>query len=106
MNEIPNIKYIKKLASGSRDFEQKLILILKREFPEEKKEFLENYSSEQYAKAAENVHKLKHKVGMLGFEDGYQLSIDFEEALLNKETSLFSEYMLILDSIEYYLKTL
>ena len=106
MTETPNLIYIKELAAGSNDFEQKLIGIVKREFPKEKKEFLQNYNSKAYNKAAENVHKLKHKIGMLGFETGYQTTIDFEEGLREHNTSLFTKFMLILDSIENFLVTL
>ncbi|MCK8521345.1 Hpt domain-containing protein [Aquimarina sp. D1M17] len=104
MNEAPNLNYIKELAAGSEEFEQKLITIVKREFPEEKKEFLKNYSAKCFEEAAEHVHKLKHKIGMLGFEKGYQLTIKFEEELKKNEFSQFSKFMLILESIENFLK--
>ncbi|MBQ0733840.1 Hpt domain-containing protein [Aquimarina celericrescens] len=106
MTETPNLTYIKELAAGSDAFEQKIISIIKREFPEELHEFLDNYTAKSFSKAAENVHKLKHKIGMMGFEKGYQTAIDFEEGLKNNDTSLYSEFMLILESIEYFLKTL
>ncbi len=106
MTETPNLIYIKELAAGSDTFEQKLISIIKREFPEEKKEFLTNYKSKSFTKAAENVHKLKHKIGMLGFESGYQVAIDFEEGLKENNPALFAEFMLILESIENFLKTI
>ncbi|EZH73591.1 hypothetical protein ATO12_16780 [Aquimarina atlantica] len=106
MNESPNLIYIKELAAGSEAFEQKLIGIVKREFPDEKDEFLKNYTSKAYTKAAENVHKLKHKIGMFGFEEGYQTAIDFEEELKSSNTSLYSKFILILESIEHFLKTL
>ncbi|WP_299434709.1 Hpt domain-containing protein [uncultured Aquimarina sp.] len=104
MTETPNLIYIKELAAGSDTFEQKLINIVKREFPEEQKEFLANYNSKSFTKAAENVHKLKHKIGMFGFETGYQVAIDFEEELKENNPSLFTEFMLILDAIENFLK--
>ncbi len=106
MTESPNLNYIVELAAGSEEFEQKLIAIVKREFPEEKNEFLKSYDAKSYTMAAEHVHKLKHKIGMLGFEKGYQTTIDFEEELKKEETSLFSKFMLILESIENFLETL
>ncbi|WP_298545052.1 Hpt domain-containing protein [uncultured Aquimarina sp.] len=106
MTETPNLIYIKELAAGSDTFEQKLISIVKREFPEEQKEFLSNYNTKAFDKAAENVHKLKHKIGMLGFETGYQVAIDFEEGLKENNPSLFAEFMLILDAIDNFLKTI
>ncbi|MDY8134639.1 Hpt domain-containing protein [Aquimarina sp. 2201CG5-10] len=106
MTETPNLIYIKELAAGSEDFEQKLIQIVKREFPEEKEEFLNNYKQQVFSKAAENVHKLKNKIGMMGFEEGYQVTIDFEEELKGNNPTLYPEFMLILDSIEHFLQTL
>ncbi|TPN86886.1 Hpt domain-containing protein [Aquimarina algicola] len=106
MKESPNLVYIKELAAGSEEFEQKLIHIIKREFPMEKDQFLTNYNNNAHLKAAENVHKLKHKIGMLGFEKGYQTTIDFENELKENNTSLYSEFMLILESIEQFLETL
>jgi hypothetical protein len=106
MNETPNLKYIRELSAGSDTFEQKLITIIKREFPEEKNEFLKNYNKKAYHKTAENVHKLKHKIGMLGFEVGYQTTKDFEEGLKDNDPSLYSEFMIILESIEHFLKTI
>ena len=106
MSEIPNLLYVKELSAGSIDFEQKLIGILKREFSEEKKEFLSNYNAQLYDIAAENVHKLKHKIGMLGFEIGYQTTIDFEEELKIHNPTLYSKFILILDTIDEFLKAL
>jgi len=104
--ETPNLIYVKELAAGSLEFEQKLLGIIKREFPEEKQEFLTNYNNKSFIKAAENVHKLKNKIGMFGFEKGYQLTIDFEEALKEKNTALFPKFMVILEEIEKFLATL
>ncbi len=106
MAETPNLIYIKELAAGSDAFEQKLIGIVKKEFPKERDEFLMNYNSKAFSKAAENVHKLKNKIGMFGLESGYQTAIDFEEELKGNNTSLFKEFMLILESIELFVNTL
>lgn len=106
MSETPNLQYIKELAAGSEEFEQKLIQIIKREFPLEKEEFIQNYNSKAYIEAAENVHKLKHKIGMFGFESGYQTAISFEEGLKIDDPELFPKFMLLLDSIEDFLNTI
>lgn len=106
MPEKPTKDYIKQLANGDQDFEKKIIEIMKREFPEEKKEFLMNYNNKDYLKAAENVHKLKHKIGMYGFEKGYQTTIDFEEELKENNPLLFPKFIVILDAIDFFLDTL
>ncbi len=106
MTETPNLNYIKQLADGSSSFEQKILGIAKREFFEEKKEFLNNYNNKVFAKTAENVHKLKHKIGMFGLETGYKTATDFEEELKGNNPSLYPKFIVILDSIEYFLKTI
>ena len=106
MTETPNLNYINDLAAGSQEFKDKLIGIVKREFPDEKEVFLENFDKKNYIKAAENVHKLKHKVGMMGFVDGYQVTVDFEEELRKGESEGYSKFMCILESIEQFLKTI
>ncbi|MFT4805592.1 MAG: hypothetical protein ACI9YE_002814, partial [Psychroserpens sp.] len=40
--EKPNLSYIHKMSGGDKAFEQKLITIIKGEFPEEKKVYFEN----------------------------------------------------------------
>ncbi|WP_299183295.1 Hpt domain-containing protein [uncultured Aquimarina sp.] len=104
MVETPNLDYIKDLAAGSEEFEQKVIGIIKKEFPEEKKEFLKNYNAKAYIEAAKDVHKLKHKIGMFGFEAEYKVTVDFEEGLKKDDISLYPKFILILESIEDFLK--
>lgn len=106
MTENPNLNYINDLASGSEEFKEKLVAIVKREFPLEKDVFLKNYTEKEYEMAAENVHKLKHKIGMLGLESAYQTAVDFEEELLSGGNSLFSKFMCTLDTIEDFLTTI
>lgn len=106
MEEIPNNKYIKQLANGNIAFEKKLIGIVQREFPEEQAVFLKNYKYENYVAAAENVHKLKNKIGMLGLEKGYQLAIDFENDLKVEKTILYPEFIVLLNQMEDFIMNL
>ncbi len=106
MEEIPNNKYIKQLANGNIAFEKKLIGIVQREFPEEQAVFLKNYKYENYVAAAENVHKLKNKIGMLGLEKGYQLAIDFENDLKAEKTILYPEFIVLLNQMEDFIMNL
>ena len=50
--ERPNLNYIKKLSGGDQEFEKKIIDIIKKEFPEEKKVFRQNYNSKNFKLAA------------------------------------------------------
>jgi hypothetical protein len=52
------------------------------------------------------VHKLKHKLNILGLEEAYGLSVIYEEELKKGDTSLAPKFTSILDTIESYLNTI
>ncbi len=105
-SEQPNINYLKEIANGDDAFEAQLIGIIKREYPFEVKEFLQNFDSKNYKLAAENVHKLKHKINMFGLSKGYVIAADFEKELKASEFSKYETFKQILQTIENYIKTL
>jgi HPt (histidine-containing phosphotransfer) domain-containing protein len=100
----PNLSYIKKIADNNEAFQKKLILIIKREFPQEKKEFSDNFKSGKFHSASENVHKLKHKINIFGLETGYRLAVQLENELNNGKFDSVEEFIVILNSIENYLE--
>ena len=104
--EQPNLSYIHSMSGGDIAFEQKLIGIIKQEFPNEKKVYFNNISNKNYKLAAENVHKLKHKISILGLEKSYDISVAFENNLLEGNTALQNEFESILTIITNYLHKL
>lgn len=102
----PNIDYIKKLADGSEAFEKKMINILKNEFPEEKKQFLDFYAENDFFKASEVVHKLKHKIGMLNMKQSYEFVISFESELKSGNIANYSKFIVILDILDNFISDL
>jgi len=104
--EQPNLSYIYSMSRGDKVFEQKLIGIIKQEFPNEKKVYFNNISNKNYKLAAENVHKLKHKISILGLEKSYDTSVAFENNLLEGNTALQNEFESILTIITNYLHKL
>ena len=102
----PNIDYIKKLADGSREFEEKMIEILKEEYPREKELFLEYFDNDHLMKAADMIHKIKHKFSMLGMEDEYMFSVDFEEQLRVENIVNYPDFLAILNITDNYIKEL
>jgi HPt (histidine-containing phosphotransfer) domain-containing protein len=102
----PNLNYIRELSGGDQDFEKKIIEIIKKEFPEEKKVYFHNYNSNNYKLAADNVHKLKHKFSILGLGKGYEIAIAFENNLLKGDTNLNQEFESVLMTITNYLQKL
>ena len=104
--EQPNLTYIKNMSGDDLAFEQKLIGIIKNEFPQEKELYYNNYNSKKFKLAADNVHKLKHKISILGLQKSYEIATAFENNLLEDNTTLNKEFEAILDNITSYLKTL
>tara|TARA_R110002050_G_scaffold281956_2_gene429672 strand:+ start:46219 stop:46536 length:318 start_codon:yes stop_codon:yes gene_type:complete len=104
--EQPNLSYIHSMSGGDKAFEQKLIDIIKLEFPEEKEVYYTNYRNKNYKQAAENVHKLKHKISILGLEKSYEIAVAFEENLLDGNTTLNDQFESILNTITNYLQKL
>ncbi|NER11595.1 hypothetical protein SAMN06265375_10335 [Muriicola jejuensis] len=104
--EHPNLTYIKQLAGGDKTFEDKFITILKDEFPLEKEEYYNALHSERFKDTAMIVHKLKHKLNILGLEKGYGTAVQYEEELLAGKSSLSGAFEEILQTIDAYLKTI
>lgn len=104
--EQPNLKYIDQLARGDKSIKQELIDVLKNEFPEEKKEYFRSLEKKEFKNIEENVHRIKHKISILGLEKGYKKANDFEHNL--RELSLKGEkdFEKILIAITNYIKNL
>jgi HPt (histidine-containing phosphotransfer) domain-containing protein len=101
--EQPNLLYIHSLSGGDKTFENKLITIIKKEFPEEKNLYEKNISSNNLKEASENVHKLKHKISIFGLEKSYELATQFENDLMEADTSLKNDFDKIMQNIANYL---
>ena len=104
--EQPNKSYIHSLSEGDKDFEKKLIDIIKDEYPTEKEVYFNNMAVKKYKLAADNVHKLKHKISILGLEKSYETAVVFENNLLEGSIELKSEFESILTTITNYLQEL
>lgn len=104
--EKPNLSYIKSLSGGEAEFEKKLIGIIKEEFPREKSIYFENLNAENYVKAANDVHKLKHKISILGLEKSYDIAVDYENDLRENNLKLKDNFENILKIITEYVMTL
>lgn len=104
--EQPNQSYIKSLSGGNIEFEKKLIAVIKSEFPIEKETYLKNSAAKKYIETAENVHKLKHKISILGLEKSYGIAAQYENDLRENNPSLKGRFETILQIITNYLITL
>ena len=104
--EKPNLSYIKDLSGGEAQFEAKLIGIIKKEFPIEKSIYFKNLNAGNYSKVADDVHKLKHKISILGLEKSYYIAADYENDLRENSLKLQDDFESILNMISEFLDTL
>lgn len=104
--EQPNLSYISSMSGGDKAFEKKLLDIIKGEFPEEKNVYYTNIKAKNYKLSADNVHKLKHKISILGLEKSYETATEFENNLLEGSTLLQDKFESILTIMTDYLQQL
>ncbi len=101
--ETPNLSYIDQLSGGDLEFKTKIINIIKSEFPLEKDEYYNNVQNKNLKNVAENVHKLKHKISILGLEKSYALAETYEEEVRNNDLSRQKDFDNVLTAITDYL---
>jgi HPt (histidine-containing phosphotransfer) domain-containing protein len=77
--------------------------IIKNEYPQERDIYLKNIAAKNFKEAAENVHKLKHKISILGLENSYKVASQFENNLKDNNDSLKNAFDEILTAITFFL---
>ncbi|WP_026933735.1 histidine kinase [Christiangramia echinicola] len=105
MKEQPNLSYIHQLSGGDKDFENKLLAVVNRELPEEAEIFLSNLKSGDFKEAASNVHKLKHKISILGLEESYCFAELYEDELREGINNRQAEFEEILQGMLIFIKS-
>jgi hypothetical protein len=106
MKEEPNIEYIIKLVGYDNELKARLIDLLKNEFPEDVETYNKNITLGNYNLAAENVHKLNHKIALLGFEVAYDMAQEYERQLRKGSTENKTQFEIILLKIQIFLNKL
>jgi HPt (histidine-containing phosphotransfer) domain-containing protein len=106
MKEVPNLNYIDQLSGDDTVFRAKFIEILKLEFPDEKSQYLKAIGQKDYSTASETVHKIKHKLNMLGLHHSHDLAVRHENELRNGSALLTIELLQVLENTQQYLNTL
>ena len=104
--ETPNLNYIINLSDGDELFKKQIIKVLKKEFPEEIKSYHEALNNKEFIKVAELVHKIKHKISILGLKKGYQLAQEYELKLKKNSDDLKESFEEVIVKITKYIKTL
>ncbi len=104
MEEIPNFSYIDKLARGDTLFAKNLLDIIRKELSTEITTYQLHLKNDDFNKTADTVHKLCHKIGILGLETGYKTAREYEKALLEKNLSLKLDFERILDAMVLFIE--
>lgn len=104
--EQPNSEYINQLSGDNEEFKAKIIGILKKELPEEVAFYENQVQTKNYKLAAESVHKLKHKVSILGLEKSYYIAEEYEENLKANSTNLQFDFEKILKMMQDFVAKL
>jgi HPt (histidine-containing phosphotransfer) domain-containing protein len=104
--EKPNLNYINELAGDDNDFRATLIGVIKNELPTEINEYQDNLAAQNFNAAADNVHKLKHKISVMGMEQSYYLAEKFENNLKSSSTLLQAEFGQLLMAMQGFAASL
>jgi HPt (histidine-containing phosphotransfer) domain-containing protein len=104
--DTPNMNYLDQLAGDDREFRLRFIHILQTEFPAERSEYEEAIERYDWKQAKELVHKIKHKISILGLKRAYDIAGRYEEDLMVKNTKYQTAFEGILNKMEAYIKQL
>ncbi|WNM18876.1 Hpt domain-containing protein [Flavobacterium capsici] len=99
----PNIEYFEKLSQGDEKIKEKFIKVLKYEFPIETEEYFQNLLSNNLETTANSVHKLKHKIAIVGLEDDYYMADKYEEYLKKGKTKYKESFEATLKTINQFI---
>ncbi|MBF4472115.1 Hpt domain-containing protein [Flavobacterium sp. HJJ] len=100
--EEPNFTYISQLSGGDKVFEEKIFKVLKMEFPGERETYLNNIISNNFDLAAHNVHKIKHKISLLGLVQSYELASEHEINLGEGNAGLHDNFNEVLKILTHF----
>jgi len=95
----PNLNYINSLSGNDDVFKQTIINTLKKELPKEIGEYYGQMESGSFLKASEIIHKIKHKIGIMGMEKSYYIVEEFECSLKNQSADFNAELKVAFDQI-------
>lgn len=104
--EQPNLDYINTLSGDDEAFKARLISILKNELPTEAAAYFKSLEADNLIAAAGHVHKLKHKISILGLEKSYYLAEQYEDHLKNNVTNEAGEFAVLLQNMQDFVAKL
>lgn len=104
--EQANLNYINELSGDNQEFKNKIITILKKELPDEIEIYQEEFIKANYLLASQSVHKLKHKISILGLEKSYYIAEEYENNLKDNSTDLNADFENILKIMQEFVSHL
>lgn len=104
MKEIPNLSYIDKLANGNKLFVTNLLDIIKRELPTEIRAYKLHLGNKNFNETASDVHKINHKIKILGLEKSFEIAEQYKLNLLEQRVVLKLDFEAILKELVFYIK--
>ncbi|ARV05458.1 histidine kinase [Polaribacter sp. SA4-10] len=104
--EQPNLEYVDQLARGDESIRKTLIDVIKTEFPEERSDYNKSVKNKEFKKIEGNVHRLKHKISILGLQKSYKRANEFEHNLRKHSLEGIQDFEKILLVISAFLKTI
>ena len=104
--EQPSLNYIEQLSAGDGEFKTTMINVMKNELPSEIEMYQNFIDSNDFTNAAQMVHKLKHKISLLGLENSYKTANQYEKQLNAQQLELKSSFNQILNKMTVFIKSL
>ncbi|MFC4268115.1 Hpt domain-containing protein [Polaribacter marinivivus] len=101
--EKPNMQVIEEISGNDEDFKKNLLEIIKKEFSKEFENYNHSYLKKDFEEASECVHKLKHKISLLGFKEELQKAALFEKEVKKGNLELHENFIDTLNKINVYL---
>lgn len=106
MTEEPTLSTIKIIASGDDEFENKLLSIIRRELPVEIELYNENWKNKDFKLVADSVHKLNHKINILGLKEGSLKAVKFENELREGNCDQKNDFDELLEKMTQFLNSI
>lgn len=102
--EQPNLDYLKEISDGQPEVIAQFVGIIKKEFPGEYEQYQQLMKEKDSQQAAAVVHKLKHKISILGLMEGRALAVTHEDALKAGDYQHSEAFAAVLEKIEVFLQ--
>lgn len=104
--EQPNLSYINALSKGDEEFKKQVTAVLKEELSCEIESYFLYIKNNDFKKTKEIVHRIKHKMSILGLEKSYKITNEFENNLADNSIENKEHFESVLPVMLAFLKEL